>query len=618
MKDIYESFVSRKDDIKAHTKPVPTNITSPSTASGSIQTLAAAESSSSSSYSLISQPAPATSERLTLLQSNLYSLYIATFTLAQLLSPISPSSLGLERNYNIVPVYFKRQRLAEVYADIERYWQAMMMHLTLAIARESSGTAQNATRNLHKLAIAAGAPDWDDLTLDDGRLLYARGEKYILGLGVPKSYDLAFKAYTASAQCDNPNAMNMLGVMCETGMGREMDMVNAIKWFSQAAKKDCPEALTNLGRIYEAGLSVQKDLSLSSTFYLRAAELGNPDGMTSLGYLLENGLGKEKDEGLAVQWYKLAANSGYARGMNSLASCYYRGVGVDKDYGEAVIWYKKAAELGNAHAQNNLGICYEEGKGVLKDLVLAKTWYKAASDAKHPSATNNLGYMHLLEKNWVEALKLFYLAWALGSADAAYNIGTIYETGCEDNNGPIVEPNVELALRWYREAAEKDSTKAQIRLATLLTTLPSPRPNDAEIAVTYLQKAVATGSPEALNLMGQLLQLGIGTEDGEPDEETAAQLFSEGAVQGNADSLFNLGCCYEKGVGVDRDYDRCLMMFQEAARLGHEGAIERMEFHDSLQPAMGLRNSSSSSGLARSASIGARGRTMSLASHRAE
>ncbi|KAJ3075591.1 hypothetical protein HDU98_007573 [Podochytrium sp. JEL0797] len=593
---IYESFVSRKDDIKKHTKPVPTTPLTPSTSpsGGSVQTLH--ESCTSDT-------------RLTVLQSNLYHLYIHAFTLSQLLSPISASSLGIEKNYSVVPVYFKRQRVLEEVEEVERYWQALMMHLTLAIARESSGTANTVTKNLHKLAIATGAPDWDDLTLDDGRLLFARGEKYILGLGVSKSYDLAFKAYLASAQCEHPGAMNMLGVMCETGMGREMDMVAAIKWFSQAAKKDCPEALNNLGRIYETGTSVQKDLSLSSTFYLRAAELGNPDAMVSLGYLLEHGLGKQKDEELAVQWYKAASHGGFGRGMNSLGSCFYRGVGVERDYGEAVQWYKKGAELGNAHAQNNLGICYEEGKGVVKDLVLAKTWYKVACDGKHPSATNNLGYMHLLEslqKNWMEAHKLFHLAWALGSADAAYNIGTMYESGCEDADGPIIDENVELAIRWYRLASEHDSTKAQIRLASLLTTLPSPRFNDAEIALSHLQKAVDKGSSEALNLMGQMKQLGIGMPDNEADEIGAFEHFSEGAKQGHAGCLFSVACCYEQGRGVERDYERSLMLFEEAARLGHEGAMERVELKASLKEVGRARN------MSRSGSIGPRGRSRSL------
>jgi hypothetical protein len=41
------------------------------------------------------------------------------------------------------------------------------------------------------------------------------------------------------------------------------------------------------------------------------------------------------------------------------------------------------------------------------------------------------------------------------SVDAAYNIGTMYETGCEDVRGIVVEKNPDMAVRWYTDSAEK-------------------------------------------------------------------------------------------------------------------------------------------------------------------
>ncbi|KAJ3120165.1 hypothetical protein HK100_012912 [Physocladia obscura] len=566
-----ESFISRKDDIKKHTA---TTVTTAQTTT---------QNSPPSNY-----------HRLSLIQSSLYSMYMSAFALAQLLS--TPSTAA---PLSFMPVCFKRAKVWEALGEVEKSWQTLLMHLTLEIVKESNETVDTVTKNLHKLALATGAPDWEDLTLDDGRLLFAQGEKYVLGLGVAKNYELAFKSYMASAQCDNGDAMNMLGVMYETGMGREIDVGSAVKWFSQAAAKDCSEALNNLGRIHEQGKSGggsgASDPSLASSFYLRAAELGNPDAMTSLGYLLELGHGKQRDPELAVQWYRLASAAGLARGMNCLAGCYYRGIGVAKDYGEACLWYRKAAELGNAHAQNNLGICYEEGKGIIKDLAMAKKWYKTASDAaKHPSATNNLGFMHLIEKNFAEALKLFHLAWALGSADAAYNIGILYETGCEDSEGILVEQNIDLAMRWYRDAADKDSTKAQIKIATLLTTLPNPRLHDAEIAKMYLTRACETGSAEAWNIKGQLQLLGIfgSVPAGEGmdvgllvDEVGAYESFSFGAMQGHAESLYNLGICYEQGIGVEKDWEKGFMIFEEvgAARLGSTEAKQRVSLRERVK-----------------------------------
>lgn len=470
----------------------------------------------------------------------------------------------------------KKKKLNNFSDDMQAAWQSLMLYLTMSIASSSSGTAKTVSANLHKLAVASGAPDWEDLTLDDGKSLFLRGEKYVMGLGVPKSYDIAFKSYLAAAKCGNSDSMNMLGVMYETGMGIEKDMSASIKWFKEAAKNNCTEAMNNLGRICESGKGLPQDMPLASTWYLKAAERGNVDAMTNLGFMLENGIGQDPNPSLALEWYRMSAIQGYARGQNSFGSCYYRGAGIDQDYGEAVIWYKKASDQGNAHAQNNLGICYEEGLGVAKDIAMAKTLYKSASDSKHPSGTNNLGYMLLLEGNWVEALKLFHLAWSLGSADAAFNIGTLYENGCSDSHGPILDKNIDMAIRWYQEAAGMDSVKAQVRLGTLFSTVSMSKYHDPDSAITYLRRASISGSADAKSLLGQILALGLGG-DGTPNPEEAVELYRSGAEQGHASSLFHLAACYEMGHGVNRDFQKATRMFEEADRLGSEEAKNRLE-----------------------------------------
>jgi tetratricopeptide (TPR) repeat protein len=136
------------------------------------------------------------------------------------------------------------------------------------------------------------------------------------------------------------------------------------------------------------------------------------------GYMMEKGIGQSIDVLKAMSWYQLAAEQGeYARAQNCLGYLYYHGAddgSIEKDFQEAVKWFRLAAEQGSSHAQNNLGICYEEGRGVVRDYAKAKELYREASDAHHSSATNNLGYIFLLEKNYDEAIRMFYLAATLG------------------------------------------------------------------------------------------------------------------------------------------------------------------------------------------------------------
>ncbi|KAJ3205791.1 hypothetical protein HDU67_008635 [Dinochytrium kinnereticum] len=342
----------------------------------------------------------------------------------------------------------KKRRLKLDWEEFLAAWGLWVSTLSLAFAKDSVGASEECRVDVRRLAVATGAPDWEDLTIDEGRTLFLQGEKHLLGLGVSKSPDLAFKRYLASSKCGLPDSMNMLGHLYENGAGCTKDIGSAIYWYKQAASHGFAESMNNLGRILESGLGVPVDVVQAGEWYLRAAERGNLDGMANIG--------RPPNSELAINWYRMAATQNLSKAQNALGSCYYRGKGVDQDHGEAVRWFKRAVEQGNPHAQNNLGICYEEGLGVVKDLLVAKSLYKAASEAHHPSGTNNYGFMLMLEERWWDAFRVFLIAWGLGSADAAYNLGVMYEMGCSDSTGIVIKQDIDTAIRWYREGAAKN------------------------------------------------------------------------------------------------------------------------------------------------------------------
>ncbi|KAJ3281941.1 hypothetical protein HDU76_008810 [Blyttiomyces sp. JEL0837] len=143
----------------------------------------------------------------------------------------------------------------------------------------------------------------------------------------------------------------------------------------------------------------------------------------------------------------------------------------------------------------------------------------------------------------------------------------------------LTPTNLLIFLPKKHCSISKDSTKSQIRLATLLLTLPvtSPHHNPTQ-ALFYLRRAATdSNNPEAKNLLGQMLEMGIGDVDGISSVEEAIELYRSGAEQGHAGSLFNLATCYEIGVGVNKDFAKAVRMFEEAARLGSEEARERLE-----------------------------------------
>ncbi|KAG5463193.1 MAG: hypothetical protein BJ554DRAFT_1114, partial [Olpidium bornovanus] len=536
----------------------------------------------------------------------------------------------------------RRRKLERKMKGLREAWSnlvstcAQMMALTHALALESARRATLATEDVAKLALASGHPDWSLFeATSSAEQIFAQAERRLLGLGCPRAPDVAFRLFLAAAKEGLPEACVMVASMYERGVGRPADMSTAMYWYREAAQRGSPEAWNHLGRIYERGKGVPPDYQKAAECYLRASEGRDLDAMTNLGYMLELGIGRPADPQKAAGWYRLAAEEGYARAQNCLGALYYYGRGVPKDPAEAVVWWRKAADQvgqtrcssprgvvppleaslrppanlstfprpppaplflqsrlkGNHHAQNNLGICYEEGTGVVKDYVLAKLMYQAAKDGGHASATNNLGYLLWLEgplffpqflarHNHAEAFKLFNLAMSLGSVDAIYNLGSMYDTGCHAGPDSAREP--EVAVRYFLEAARKGLFKAVLRAGTMLTTGDGCEQNPAAAHALYrpgaekvcvygerergmgrggsqqreepsLARLFCQGDPACQNAIGELFELGLGTKQ---DLKEARRWYSRAAAGNDPKGAFNLGALYETGSGVERNLDR--------------------------------------------------------------
>ncbi|KAJ1556288.1 hypothetical protein HK405_003252, partial [Cladochytrium tenue] len=304
--------------------------------------------------------------------------------------------------------------------------------------------------------------------------------------------------------------------------------------------------------------------------------------MTLLAVILLAGTGPSttSDPDTAVRYLSAAADLGHVPAMNALAACLYAGLPDRKrDCSEAVLWFRRAADLGDASALNNLGICHEEGLGVPRDLAVAKSLYRAAADAGHPGGTNNLAYMLMLEEEWVEALKLLHLAWSLGSADAAFNIGTLHESGCRDAAGPLLDANIDLAIRWYLEASNLGSTKAQVRLGGYLAQT-GPH-HDEAAAAALLGAAADTGNPDAQVLLAQLVAAGAAGSPPRPAD--ACALLRRATEAGHPLAAFRLAACYEAGVGAPKDRALAFRLLEESERLGCTEARDRLYLLRSLQ-----------------------------------
>ncbi len=218
------------------------------------------------------------------------------------------------------------------------------------------------------------------------------------------------------------------------------------------------------------------------------------------------------------------ANTMYNRGK-----CYDDGDGVQTNPVEAVKWYRKAAEQGHAEAQYMLGYHYNYSDGVeySRDNVReAMKWYLKAAEQGHARSQltlgniYNIGEYEQIGKDPVEAVKWYRKAAEQGDAAAQYELGLCYGLG----NG--VEKNMVKAVKWYCKAAKRGCVLAQRMLGFR---------NDKE-------------APE--------------------DPLEAAKWYRRAAAEGQANAQFNLGICYEYGIGVLKDPVESARWFRMAAEQG--------------------------------------------------
>ena len=202
--------------------------------------------------------------------------------------------------------------------------------------------------------------------------------------------------------------------------------------------------------------------------------------------------------GKALASYLLALE-GDAEAQYQLASCYHSGYGVEENDSLAFVWAKKSAEQDYPAGLYFLAYCYETGKG----------------------CSANMGNANFLyQKAYEKAMSSVYA----GDPSAQFVVGKIFDYG---NGG--VEQNQEVAVRWYRRAAEQ-------------------------------------GYPGAQFNMGNCCQLGEGVE---MNKEEAVYWYRLASLQGDADSQYMLGLCYASGDGVAKNARKAIEWFKKASRQGH-------------------------------------------------
>ncbi|EAN92945.1 hypothetical protein C3747_199g3 [Trypanosoma cruzi] len=154
----------------------------------------------------------------------------------------------------------------------------------------------------------------------------------------------------------------------------------------------------------------------------------------------------------------------------------------ENDISEALSMLDDAVANGHTGAMLLVGLCLRDGIGVPKDLEAALVWVERSADA--------------------------------GYAPAMFELGVMYEDGVEDCGESTLPADWGEAAEWYKGAADRGHTMAQLNLGKLLWKAAAlardAKPDNCDESTivnlqtksrAWLEMAASSGSEEAVRLL---------------------------------------------------------------------------------------------------------------------
>ncbi|MGL5741628.1 MAG: SEL1-like repeat protein [Legionella sp.] len=222
-----------------------------------------------------------------------------------------------------------------------------------------------------------------------------------------------------------------------------------------------------------------------------------------------------------------------------------------------------------------LGRIYLYGYGQLKNTQLAIRYFTQSAEKWYLPAIQIMAKYSLLhEKDPQQALVWFKKAADAGDVDAQMFTAAAYMYGVG------VKKNVDTATRYYINAAKNGNSIAQFTLADNF--INSRNSSNNKLGLIWLNKAVASGNPQAVTKLGSLYIEGKLVEK---DEHKGLDLLTQAAAQGFAPAMVALG----KLALENNQKDQALQWFNKAGNqqtdeayldLAHVYLQEKSPIHD--------------------------------------
>ncbi|RGB35810.1 hypothetical protein C1646_758914, partial [Rhizophagus diaphanus] len=431
--------------------------------------------------------------------------------------------------------------------------------------------------------------DWLSSNKDVSIYGWLLGLFYYYNIGVDEKEDYSIESFELFSKAANNNyliAQVYLAKCYYDGYGTTLDHILAHKYYQESAKNGSIIGQFYLGNFYES-VNNEKD---SVYWYKKAAKSGNTIAKLHLANCYRLGKGTEKDGIKAFQYYEALANKEIADAQLKLGDCFYNGIGTKLDITQAKYWYEKAANNGSIIAKNNLEDYYNEKIrfGIDKHKKI-KFYYKTLFSTKRIIQIGLYRFSKILLKtNYEKSVCYLQKAAENGCKFAQFNLGGCYQLG----HG--VRKDIRKAFELYKRSAEQEYINAQSQLIYYYGYGLGTEIN--RVKAFELVKIIADkGFKHAQYLLGLHYRTGEGVDK---DEIKAFNLFEKLVNEStkclsnnseinkqkdfeyfkismkymNSNSLYQLGYCYDKGVGTELNLTKAFELYKIAAEKGHNVA----------------------------------------------
>ena len=154
---------------------------------------------------------------------------------------------------------------------------------------------------------------------------------------------------------------------------------------------------------------------------------------------------------------------------------------------------------------------------------------------------------------------------------------------CIGDRNPItdaVNEDRRAAFEWFEKAAGQGSVEALYELSVCYER-GEGTPSFPEKARKLLEQAAASGYMPAQYDFGMLYLYGKTSMAGEKefpkDETLAVKWLLKAAEQGDSLAQYQLGECYEEGMGVEANEEQAIAWYEKSAERGNELAYQALE-----------------------------------------